>query len=648
MATTEPADAYQRLLSPLRIRDALLRNRVVVTAHGASDQFRDPSLDPGAYIEYLRRRAAGGAGLIIAQPLLANPLAPIPDSIVDRHVRLAEAVRREGATLLIQLVHLGGYGRTESVVGRPPAWTFDEHQSDAGESGHRMSDAEVEQMVDAYRRAAKMVADAGFDGVEVHGGHGYLIQQSLTPRSNRRQDRWGQDRTLFVRTVIEGVREEIGPDRLLCYRTSTDDLLHPDDGGLGQAGIARDLRQILASGSVDLLNTTMGDGGRSYVRSIPGYRHPEAPNIDLIRELRKLVEIEVPVIGVGGIVSPGVAESVLSSGACELVAMTRAHIADPDLVSKVRSGAVETIRPCVRANLCVDRKQALYPEMGCFHNPEVLREIPFAPHQARDRRRVLVVGAGPAGLKAAEIAARRGHHVDLFDRATTVGGRLALARYTPAATLAKAVDHLASELEGLGVRTHLGIELDQAMLRELSVDEVVLATGTRARSGRFALPGGDTGRVVTVEQALRDEVTGPVLVYDEIGTTEAALVAETLAARGLEVTFATKFEVLMPYAGQMQRWEVPDLLRRVAKQVYVSAAVDRVDHQAVHLARPVGHPPAVVFAETVVAVVPALPCLDLVPALDQLAVPYRLAGDVNAPRSAWQAFNEGHLAALAL
>jgi 2,4-dienoyl-CoA reductase-like NADH-dependent reductase (Old Yellow Enzyme family) len=648
MATTEPAGPYRQLLSPLRVRNALLRNRVVVTAHGASDQFRDPTLDPASYIEYLRRRAAGGAGLIIAQPLLANPLAEIPDSIVDRHVRLAEAVKGEGATLLIQLVHLGGYGRTESVVGRPPSWTFDEHQSDAGESSHRMSDGEIEQMVDAYRRAARMVADAGFDGVEVHGGHGYLIQQSLTPRSNQREDRWGQDRTLFVRTVIAGVRDEIGPDRLLCYRTSTDDLISPLEGGRGQVGIAEDLERILANGGVDVLNTTMGDGGRSYVRSIPGYRHPEGPNIDLIHELRKLVEIDIPVIGVGGIVSPEVAERVLESGACDLVAMTRAHIADPDLVGKIRAGDLDRIRPCVRANVCVDRKQALYPEMGCFHNPEVLREIPFAPQPTQRAKHVIVVGAGPAGLKAAEIAARRGHRVDLFDGTPSAGGRLALTRFTPAATLTRAVDHLLSEIDRLGVRIHLGTELDEPMLRELSVDEIILATGTRARTGSEALRGGDAGRVISVEQALLSEVAGPVLVYDETGTTEAALVAETLAARGLEVTFATKFETVMPFAGQLQRWEVPDLLHTMMKAIYVSARVDRLDRGLVHLSRSVGPPPIEVCAETVVAVVPALPRRELVPALDRLGAPYRLVGDVNAPRSAWQAFNEGHLAALAL
>jgi 2,4-dienoyl-CoA reductase-like NADH-dependent reductase (Old Yellow Enzyme family)/thioredoxin reductase len=648
MTTDNPAKAYRRLLSPISVRSMQLRNRVVVTAHGASDFFRDPTLSPDSYIEYLRRRAAGGVGLIIAQPLLVNPILDIPESTVERHARLAEVVKAEGAMLIIQLVHLGGYGRTESIVGRPPSWTFDEHQSDAGESSHRMSDDEIEQMIGAYRRAARMVANAGFEGVEVHGGHGYLVQQSLTPRTNQRDDRWGHDRTLFVRSVIGAVRDEIGPHRILCYRTSTNDLISQADGGRGPEGIAEDLGRILRPGTVDLLNTTMGDGGKSYISSIPGYRHPEAPNIDLIRHLRTFIDIDVPVIGVGGIVSAEVAEAVLESGACDLVAMTRAHIADPDLVNKVRGGAVSSIRPCVRANLCVDRKQALYPDMGCFHNPEVLREIPLAATPAASPKRVLVVGAGPAGLKAAEIAARRGHRVDLFDAAPTCGGQLSLTRHTAASELVKAVDFLVSEIETLGVRTHLRTRVDDALLQGIDADEIIVATGARARTGSAALDGGDTGVVISSEQALLSDLTGAVMVYDGTGTTEAALVAETLAARGCAVVFATKFETMMPFAGQMQRWEVPDLLHKKMRSIHVSVIVDHVDNDVVRLAHVSGQPLTDVSVEAVVAVVPPIPDRDLVPVLDRLNTPYRLVGDVNAPRSAWQAFNEGHLAALAL
>jgi 2,4-dienoyl-CoA reductase-like NADH-dependent reductase (Old Yellow Enzyme family) len=638
--------AFPHLLAPLTIKNTKLRNRAVVTAHGASDLFRDPSLNPDTYIEYLRRRAGGGVGTIIAQPLLANPQASIPGPIVERHARLVEAVKREGATLLIQLVNLGAYGRTEGVIGRPPSWSFDGQQSDAGESSHMMSDDEVERMIEAYRSAARMFADAGFDGVEVHGGHGYLIQQSLTPQTNQRTDRWGVDRTLFARTALKVVREEIGEHRLLCYRTSTDDQIMPAEGGRGPEGIAEDLTAILGTGLVDVLNTTMGDGGKSYTRSIPGYRHPQAPNIDLIANLRKLIDIDVPVIATGGIMSPAVADSVLRSGVCDLVAMTRAHIADPDVISKAGAGRTDHIRPCVRANLCVDRKQALYPEMSCFHNPEVLREVTFAPSPARKSRRILVVGAGPAGLKAAAVAATRGHHVDLIEAGGELGGRLRLTQHTAARELFRSVDHLVAELARLRVETHLGVVADEDVVRVFHPDEVIVATGARAHVP-VALRG-LRQRVITSDEALVSTVEGAVVVYDEIGTVEAALVAETLSGRGCLVWFATKFETVIPIAGQMQRWEVPDLLYASLEGVHVGVTPRSYDSETVELIRAGAGTTLRIPATTVVTVAPAASRTELVPLLARLDIAHSVVGDANAPRTAWQAFNEGHLAGLAV
>lgn len=645
--TTETARnrAFPHILAPISVKRVLVRNRVVVTAHGASDLFRDPALNPESYIEYLRRRAGGGAGMIIAQPLLANPHGEIPEPIVERHARLVEVVKSEGATLLIQLVNLGAYGRTDAMIGRSPSWSFDEQQSDAGESSHKMTDPEVGKMVDAYRRAARTFADVGFDGVEVHGGHGYLVQQSLTPRTNRRSDRWGLDRTLFVRGVLEVVRDELGPDRLLCYRTSTDDLISPADGGRGPDGIAQDLTSILKTGYVDLLNTTMGDGGKSYVRSIPGYRHTEAPNVGLLASLRRLVDIDVPVVATGGIVSVEVAEQVLQTGVCDLVAMTRAHIADPDVVRKAAAGQLHRIRPCVRSNVCVDRKQALYPEIGCFHNPEILREVPFAPTLAGAPRHVLVVGAGPAGLKAAEIAARCGHRVHLIDAVTSPGGRLLLAQGTPAAELCKAIDHLVGELGHVGVEVQLGTTVDESLIASIGPDVVILATGSQAQvpASLMRLEG-----VVASDDALTDEVLGTVLVYDELGTSEAALVAETLRKRGAGVHFATRFETVVPFAGQMQRWEVPDLLYALLDGVHTARVITGRSAGSVELTRTADRAVTRVPADVIVTVSPPTPRTALVPVVQRLGIPYEVVGDANAPRTAWQAFNEGHLAALAI
>ncbi len=221
------------ILLPIKLGSVEVRNRVVITAHGASEMFRNPLLPAAPYIEYLRRRAAGGVGLIIAQALYVNPLGVYADELTERHARLAEAVKFEGATLMLQLVHLGATFRSEADVHRPPLWGFSTTVTDHGEVAHAMTDEQIEMMIAGYGRIAWMAAEAGFDGCEIHGAHGYLGQQSISPWLNRRSDKWGQDRTLFLRRVIESVRHEIGPGRILGYRTTTDDMRSPEDDGLG-------------------------------------------------------------------------------------------------------------------------------------------------------------------------------------------------------------------------------------------------------------------------------------------------------------------------------------------------------------------------------------------------------------------------------
>ncbi|GAA1268909.1 dimethylglycine demethylation protein DgcA [Pseudonocardia aurantiaca] len=645
---TAPGEtAFPLLFSPVRIGRTEVRNRVVLTAHGTSEAFRHPGMSPASYIEYLRRRAAGGAGLIICQPILSDPLSTITDETVDRHGRLVEAVRAEGATFLLQLTHLGAYARSEADVRRPPLLGFENTQSAAGETTHRMTHAEIELMIEGYRRTAAMAATAGFDGVEVHGAHGYLAQQSLTPSLNSRDDEWGQDRTLFVRRLLAAARAEMGPDRIVGYRTPTDDLRSPEDGGIGFAGIVEIVRTVLATGTVDVLNTTIGDGGASYARAIPNYRYGEAPNIPPLARLRSALQIDVPVIGVGRITAPGVAESVLANGSCDLVAMTRAHIADPDLLAKTRSGNAHRIRPCVGANVCVNRKLQGYPEISCFHNPEVLRETELAVRPADTQRHVLVVGAGPAGLKAADTAAAGGHRVTVVDAGPRPGGRLRAAEKTAALGLVSTVDHLVSELGERGVTIRTGTVADEALLRELAPDHVVLATGGRPIT-TSAFPDAADGVLRSPVEALARPTGGRVLVFDAVGANEGPLVAEALARGGAEVVYVTSSETVMPWGGALHRYEVPAILRRACAEVITGGLLGDVDGKHVIVVRPDGETITELDVDTIVPVLAPLPALDLVETVERLALPYTIVGDALAPRTAMHAFKEGHEAALAI
>lgn len=646
--TTAPGEAsFPTLFSPIRIGPVEVRNRVVITAHGTSEAFRHPGLSPASYIEYLRRRAAGGAGLIVCQPILSDPLHSITAETIDRHGRLVEAVRAEGATFLLQLTHLGAFARSEADVRRPPLMGFANTQSAAGETAHQMTPAEIELMIEGYRRTAAMAAAVGFDGVEVHGAHGYLVQQSLTPSFNSRDDEWGRDRTLFVRRVLAAARAEMGPGRIVGYRTPTDDLNSPEDGGIGFAGITEIVRTVLDTGTIDVLNTTIGDGGASYARAIPNYRYGEAPNIPAVARLRAAVKIEVPVIGVGRIVAPALAESVLASGTCDLVAMTRAHIADPDLVAKTRRGQTHRIRPCVGANVCVNRKLQGYPEISCFHNPEVLREAELAAAPAEVPRHVLVVGAGPAGLKAAEAAGRRGHRVTVVDDGPRPGGRLRAAEKTAALGLVSAVDYLVAELAELGVKVRSGTTADESLLRALAPDHVVLAAGGRPVT-TAAYPGAADGVVLSSADALAAVDGGRVLVFDDVGANEGPLVAEALAGRGAAVVYLTSCETVMPWGGQLHRYEVPAILRRRCEQVITGGLPGDVDGKHVIVVRPDGETITELDVDAIVSVTAPRPALELVEILERLSLPYTIAGDALAPRTAMHAFKEGYEAGLEL
>jgi NADPH-dependent 2,4-dienoyl-CoA reductase/sulfur reductase-like enzyme len=526
-------------------------------------------------------------------------------------------------------------------------WGFGRTQSAAGETAHEMTDADVEVMIDAFRQTARLAAAAGFDGVEVHGGHGYLIQQSLTPMYNSRTDRWGADRTLFARSVLAAVRDEVGPDGIVGYRTSTDDLRTPDEGGLGFRAGAETVRRLLDTGHIDVLNTTIGDGGASYARAIPDYRYSDAPNIAAVVRLRAALGTSVPVIGVGKIASVGVAESVLAEGHCDLVAMTRAHIADPEILAKARAGQSDRIRPCVGANVCVNRKLAGFGEISCLHNPQVLREVELEVRPADRAKRVVVIGAGPAGLKAAEIAARRGHDVSIVDAAPKPGGRLRFAGLTAATSLVSAIEYVVAELALQSVKVQSGVRVDEAVLTELAPDEVILATGARPVP-HLAFAEAEAAGVIDSTEALEAMLGPSVLVYDTVGANEGALVAEALALKGHRVTFVTPFETVIPNGGELHRVQLPQTLYRRLDRVITSGRIGLVTDGIALVATEAGDTIAEIAADSIVAVTAPVPNLDLVPVLERLGLRYQIVGDALAPRLAMQAFKEGHQAGLAV
>jgi 2,4-dienoyl-CoA reductase-like NADH-dependent reductase (Old Yellow Enzyme family) len=634
------------LTSPLAVGSAEIRNRVVFTAHGAFLSYYRPGESGEQYTSYLERRAAGGAGLVIMQPVQAHSSSrapghytPEPRDLLPKLRQTATRLHARGAVVLLQLMHFGAEFRSDDAL--HPLWSFSGAVSPSGsEASHAMSDAELESVAEGFVEMARLAVEAGLDGVELHAAHGYLLHQSLSPWGNRRTDRWGRP-LAFVETIVDAIRAAVGREPLLGVRISAEDYRRPAEGGQGPQGLAEIARALAGSGQLDYLNHSAGSRSAHYARAVADYRHPEHNLLDLTIGLHRALDGALPLIGVGRIATPQVAEQVLRQGACELVAMTRAQIADPDLIAKAVAGRHERIRPCVGANAgCVDRMVG-GRAITCFHNPEVGREHLGPPAPAQPPKRVLVLGGGPAGLAAAIAAAARGHRVSLVERERELGGRLRLLQ-GPARTLLETIRWREGELERLGVEVLLGTQAQAAdTRRDQAPDVVLLATGARPQVE--PLPRGDGSvPVLSVEQALRDELPGPrVLLVDHLGVEEGPMCAEALASKGAEVTILTPLPSVGAHIGftrissQLRRlYEAGCALEpsTVLTGVRDGAATTRQIYSGRQVLR---------RFDAVVAVVHGSPELELGRAWERLGVPVSIAGDARAPRTALHAFREG-------
>jgi 2,4-dienoyl-CoA reductase-like NADH-dependent reductase (Old Yellow Enzyme family) len=575
--------------------------------------------------------------MIILQPLFVEPDPSWPLLFAERMERLATAIHDEGAVAVLQIVNFGGQMSANYNLGGRPLWSFNGMQAPGGEIAHRMTDGEVHQMVEAFASTAAVATQAGIDGVELHGAHGYLIQQSYSAWGNGRDDSWGEP-LAFSRAVINATRAAIGPEKILGFRMSEFDERTPEEGGVSVDELRSIATQVVATGSIDYLNTSIGSKAPDYAAlAVATYRTRPGHELELTHAMREAIGAAVPVVGVGRILTPDMGEAALGNGDCDLVAMTRGHIADPDIAVKVRGGQASRIRRCVGANECNDRKLAGM-NIACFHNPDVGREA-RGPVTRTDPRRVLVIGAGPAGLKAAEIAALRGHEVTVIDRDSEPGGALRHVRATAGRELTFAIDHLLGELAILGVSLTMATEVDRKMLTRLAPDVAVVATGAlRTTSGAFG--GSDHSNVLDSIQALTGNVGHRVLVLDRLGVNEGPLVAEALVARGHLVTYVTPLESLAPHAGWSHRKDFAAIFRRSETRVLTDLDVTKYDGFSAALVDPDSRVAHEIEADTVVAIVAPVPQLAIASTLDELDIDHWVIGDASAPRGVQVAMRE--------
>jgi len=427
-------------------------------------------------IAYYRRRAKGGVGLIVVEASLIAPESHGVGPELRLHGReflpglrrLAAAVRDEGIPVGIQLWHPG----RQTLLGQPVA-PSPIPLSRRTPVPHALSVEEIRKLVRRYAEAAFISRQAGFDFVEVHGAHCYLPCEFLSPLSNRREDEYGGDlrsRARFALDIVAAIQEACGKDYPIFFRLSGEEGV---DGGLG-IDQSTQVARWLAEAGVACISVSAGNWYALHL-TIPPMFMPRGCLVPLATQIKKAVPI--PVIAVGRLDDPELAERVLAEERADLIAVGRALIADPDWPRKVREGRRAEIRPCIACNACVDLV-ATAQIARCAVNPEVGREVTWNVQPESRPRRVMVVGSGPAGMEAARIARLRGHDVSIWEQEDTLGGKLNVASRAPSKSeVLRFRDYQARVLVELGVEIHTGVTVTAAAVEEVDPDVVVVAAG---------------------------------------------------------------------------------------------------------------------------------------------------------------------------
>ena len=514
--------SYEHVLAPIEINGLEIKNRVVRTAHGTNiGQGRITD----ELIAYHEARAAGGCGLTILEAASVHPtdmgtLWLHEASVVDDYRSLMDRLTPYGMAVFQQLGHLGYEGVTAD--GEPP-WSASEL---AGPSIRRpakaMAQDDIDELIDAFASGARWCAEGGLDGVEVHIAHGYLLQQFMSAATNQRTDHYGgswQNRIRLAREIVGAVREAIGPDVALGVRVGSEAV---GDGGVTEHDCAELVRVLADDGLINYVNLTYGSCLRPH--KIMGGMH-EPPGYELEAAAPVVAAVNLPAIVTGRFRTLAEADQLIAEGVADMVGLTRAHIADPELVAKSVAGREAEVRPCIAGNDgCVGGLNR--GRLSCAVNPSVGREQDYPLPDSRPLpRQIVVVGGGPGGMEAARLAAERGHSVVLFEARDRLGGAVRQAQELPTrALLGDICDWQERELNRLGVDVRLNQTADVHSISAVRLDLVVVATGAT---------GAEIPDISTVPKG------ATAVVDDRFGGYEALGLAEWLATQGLAVTLTT-------------------------------------------------------------------------------------------------------------
>jgi 2,4-dienoyl-CoA reductase-like NADH-dependent reductase (Old Yellow Enzyme family)/thioredoxin reductase len=541
------------LLQPYKLRHLTLRNRLMMTAHEPA--YPEDGMPKARYRAYHVERAKGGIALTMTagsavvsrdSPPAFDNILLYKDEVVGWMKELVDACHEHGTAVMIQITHLGRRTRWDRKFWLPIVSSS--HRKEAAHRSYpkKIEDWDIRRIVADYADAAERMRAAGLDGIEIEA-YGHLIDQFWSPLTNDLDGPYGgslDNRLRFAFEVLAAVRRRVGPELIVGVRFSADELL---PGGVNREEGLEIARRLKASGLVDFINVIRGhiDTDAALTDVIPIQGMPSAPHLEFAGEIRS--EIGLPTFHAARIQDVATARHAIAAGKLDMVGMTRAHIAEPHIVRKIREGREEDIRPCVGANYCLDR---IYQggSAYCIHNAASGREL-FIPHEiprAPQRRKVVVIGAGPSGLEAARVAAERGHEVVVFEAAAEPGGQIRLtARSRRRREMMGIIDWRMAQCAARGVRFRFETPAETEDVIAEAPEVVIVATGGLPHV-RVLESGNDlvvsSWDIISGSVAPRSEV----LLFDDAGDHVGLQAAEILAAAGAKVEIMTPERMLAP------------------------------------------------------------------------------------------------------
>jgi 2,4-dienoyl-CoA reductase-like NADH-dependent reductase (Old Yellow Enzyme family)/thioredoxin reductase len=641
-------NTLSHILSPITIKSMTLANRVVMPPMGTNLGNADGTVSP-ENLAYLKRRAKGEPGLIITEITGVHPMGIVsPNQLgayADRFIpglkKLVHAAHEAGTKIAMQIHHAGRESHFLGSQGKAlgpsaiPSIVF-------RTTPREMTLEDIKETVAAFGSAAARAKEAGFDAVEIHGAHGYLLTQFLSTLSNRRTDEYGgatlKERARFVLEVIKEVRHRVGPDFPISVRLSMEEAIR---GGYTAENMQAVLPDMVGAGA-DLIHASFGTHGSPAGITSPPAEYEPGFNAWLAKKVKEVVP--VPVIAVGRFTEPAQADEVIARGDADLAAFGRQFLADPDFLLKARDGRSKDIRKCIACNQgCIEREILGEGNIRCSINPETGQETIYPQGPAPNPKEVWVVGSGPAGLTAAYEAARLGHRVTLFEQEKDLGGQIRFARIPPHKKIyGEWIDWQIDQVRKSKVTIKNGTVVTESLLREKSPAFVILATGGEKIIP--PIPGSDKPHVSDAWQILSGQVKPGKQVLVVGGGLIGMETADFLSEQGSQVTLVEMLKRSPVLKITSHGYMLHTRLQEKNCRLLFNTALKTIGESSVEIESE-GNPSTLSPVDQVVLAVGLKPGDGLKAVLEALKIPHVVVGDARRPRRIIEAVEEGARAA---